>query len=173
LSVIIRKEDRQMDEYQLPGAEPDPDRGAGTAPGTGGPTVDFPANDDFDEWAAWLDREVAAGRDPAPRERNSVAEGISISLGDAVGMDPELLAATCGPQGLGGEGLGAQFAQHAAADVLSPSPVLAALSAAPGESRSVEEGAGNRGVRPPPGSRVQGGRGARRARPLPAGAVPG
>ena len=119
-----------MDEYQLPGpgAEPDPDRG--TAPDTGGPTVNSAADDDFDEWASWLDREVAAGRDPAPRERDSAAEGISISLGDAVGIDAELLAAMCGPQGLGGEGLGAQFAEDAAADVLSPSPVLAALTEA-------------------------------------------
>jgi uncharacterized protein DUF222 len=126
--MIIRKEDRQMDEHQLPGAEPDPDRGAGTAQGTGGPIVDSAADDDFDEWAAWLDREVAAGRDPAPRERDSAAEGISISLGDAVDFDPELLAAMCGPQSLGGEGLGTQFAEDAAADVLSPSPVLAALT---------------------------------------------
>jgi hypothetical protein len=130
LSVIIRKEDRQMDEYQLPGAEPDPDRGAGTAPGAGGPTVDSAADGDFDEWAAWLDREVAAGRDPVPPERVAAAEGISISLGDAVDFDPELLAATCGPQGLGGEALDAQFAQDAAADALSPNPVLAALTEA-------------------------------------------
>src|ERR1700734_2478018 len=109
LSVIIRKEDRHMDEYQLPGAEPDPDRGAGTAPDTGGPIMDSPADGDFDEWVDWLDREVAGGggRAPAPRERDSAAEGISISLGDAVGIDAELLAAMCGPQGLGGEGLGA------------------------------------------------------------------
>jgi hypothetical protein len=58
----------------------------------------------------------------------AAAEGISISLGDAVDIDPGLLAAMCGPDGLGGEGLGAQFAQHAAADALSPSPVLAALT---------------------------------------------
>jgi hypothetical protein len=36
----------------------------------------------------------------------------------------------CGPQGLGGESLDAQFAQDAAADALSPNPVLAALTEA-------------------------------------------
>ncbi|HET6190705.1 MAG TPA: DUF222 domain-containing protein, partial [Trebonia sp.] len=119
-----------MDEHDVPGADPGPDPGTRPAAGTGGPIVDSPADDEFDEWAAWLDREVAAGRDPAPCERHSAAEGISISLGDAVGMDPELLAAMCGLRGLGGEGLGAQFAEDAAADVLPPSPVLAALTEA-------------------------------------------
>jgi hypothetical protein len=119
-----------MDEHELPWVDPGPDPGAGPAPGTGGPVTDSPADSDFDEWVAWLDREVAAGRDPVPPERVAAAEGISISLGDAVDFDPGLLAAMCGPQGLGGEALGAQFAQDAAADALSPSPVLAVLTEA-------------------------------------------
>ena len=113
-----------MDEPGLTGADP------GTPPAADGQAVGSRAGGDFDEWAAWLDREVAAGRDPAPPERALAVEGISLSLGDAVGLDPELLAAMCGPEGLGGEGLGTQFAQDAAADPLSPSPVLAALTEA-------------------------------------------
>jgi hypothetical protein len=85
---------------------------------------------DFDEWAAWLDREVAAGRDPVPPERGLSVQGIAVSLGDADGIDPGLLAAVCGPDGLGGERVTSQFTQDAAADVLAPGPVLAALTEA-------------------------------------------
>jgi hypothetical protein len=92
--------------------------------------ADADPDTDFDEWAAWLDREVAAGRDPAPPERAFPAPGICVSLGDAGGVDPGLLAAVCGLDDLGGEGIGAQFAQGAAADVLPPGPVLAALTEA-------------------------------------------
>jgi hypothetical protein len=103
---------------------------AGPIQGAGSPAADSRADRDFDEWAAWLDQEVAAGRDPVPPERAFAAQGISVSLGDAVGIDPGLLAAMCGPEGLGGEGLGPQFAQDAAADALPPGPVLAALTEA-------------------------------------------
>ena len=88
------------------------------------------ADMDFDEWVAWLDREVAAGRDPVPPERAFAAQGISVSLGDADGIDPGLLAAICGTDGLSGEGLGPQFGQDAAADVMPPGPMLAALTEA-------------------------------------------
>jgi hypothetical protein len=91
------------------------------------PETDCGFDEDFDEWTAWLDREVAAGRDPVPPERFAEAEGISVSVGDADGIDPELLAAICG---LDSDGLGPQFGQHAAADVLPPGPVLAALTEA-------------------------------------------
>ena len=85
------------------------------------------AESEFDAWTAWLDREIAAGRDPFPPEREP-AQGLSISLGDAAGVDPELLAMMCGPDGLGGQSLGQQFGQDAAADALRPGPVLAALT---------------------------------------------
>ena len=105
-----------MDEPgQLPGAGPSP-----------GPGADGRFDEDFDEWAAWLDREVAAGRDPVPPER-AAAQGISASLGDAGGVDPGLLAAVYGADGAG---IGPQFGQDAAADVLPPGPVLAALTEA-------------------------------------------
>jgi hypothetical protein len=92
--------------------------------------VDSRANRDFDEWVAWLDREVAVGRDPIPPDRALLAQGISVSLGEADGIDPGLLAAVCGAEGPDGEGLGPQFAQDAAADVLPPGPSLAALTEA-------------------------------------------
>ena len=80
---------------------------------------------------AWVDRGVAAGRDPIPPERCWLAQGIDISLGDAADIDSELLAAMCGPDGLGGGGARSPaFAQDAHADALSPSPVLAALTEA-------------------------------------------
>jgi Domain of unknown function (DUF222) len=86
--------------------------------------IDGGFNEDFDEWVAWLDREAAAGRDPTPPERVT-AQGISVGLGDADGLDPSLLAAISGADSAG---LDPQFGQHAAADVLPPGPVLAALT---------------------------------------------
>lgn len=86
------------------------------------------ADRDFEEWAAWADRELAAGRDPFPPERVP-AQGTTISIGDAEGIDPELLAALSGPGYVSG-GLGPQFGQGAAADLLPPGPVLAALTEA-------------------------------------------
>jgi hypothetical protein len=91
------------------------------------PETDRGFDEDFDEWTAWLDREVAAGRDPVPPERVAEAEGISVSVGHADGIDPGLLAAICGPDS---DELGSQFGQDAAADVLPPGPVLAALTEA-------------------------------------------
>jgi hypothetical protein len=118
------------DERERSGAGPGPDPRTSPDASPDGPLGSSAADSDFEEWAAWFDREVAAGRDPAPPERAAGAEGVSLSLGDAVDVDPVLLAAMCGPEGLGGEALGAQFGQDAAADVLSPGPVLAALTEA-------------------------------------------
>ncbi len=53
---------------------------------------------------------------------------MSLSLGDAADIDPALLAAMLGPDGLGGQALGPQFGQDAAADALRPGPILAALT---------------------------------------------
>jgi hypothetical protein len=106
----IRKEVRPMSEFvppdQLPGPGPE---------------------SDFDEWTAWLDREIDAGRNPILPEREP-AQGLTISLGDATGIDPELLAVMCGLDGLGGQSLGQQFGQGPAADALRPGLVLAALT---------------------------------------------
>ena len=87
--------------------------------------------DDFelDEHFAWLVRELDAGRVQPPPESAIEDLAISISLGDACDVDPELLAAMCGPDGLGGQAVGAAFGQDKAADALRPGPVLAALTA--------------------------------------------
>jgi Domain of unknown function (DUF222) len=63
-----------------------------------------------------------------PEEWEIEGPGIAISLGDAADLDPDLLAAMLGPGGLGGQGLGPQFGQDAAADALRPGPILAALT---------------------------------------------
>ena len=104
-----------MNERENAGFGPFPDFGL---------RADAAADAEFDEFTAWLDREVAAGRDPFPPEP-TVAQGISVSLGAGGGIDEELLAAVCGT---GGGELGAQFSQGGAADVLPPSPALAALT---------------------------------------------
>jgi hypothetical protein len=96
-------------------------------------TVDgpFPEDDDceLDGHFAWLVRELDAGRVQPPPEPAVDGLAISVSLGDACDVDPELLAAMCGPDGLGGEAVSAAFGQDQAADALRPGPVLAALTA--------------------------------------------
>ena len=100
-------------------------RGPGGCDGLAPASASEPDDDQaFEEWAAWLDREVAAGRDPFPVEP-PLAAGISVSVGDADGIDPALFAALSAPDC---NGLGPQFGQGAAADVLPPGPVLAALT---------------------------------------------
>ncbi len=100
------------------------DDGQGSAPA-------FGSQDDFevDGHFAWLVRELDAGRVLPPPERALAGPGVSLSLGDACEVDPGLLAAMCGPDGLGGQAAGAAFGQDSAADVLRPGPVLAALTA--------------------------------------------
>jgi hypothetical protein len=84
---------------------------------------------DLDEHFDWLVREIDAGRVQAPPESLIEGPAISVSLGDACDVDPELLAAMCGPEGLDGQAVSAAFGQDEAADVLRPGPVLAALTA--------------------------------------------
>ncbi len=93
--------------------------------------MDEPGGPDpeWEAYLAWLEREIAAGRaaePPAPWQVEGPA--VSISLGEAAGLDPALLAAICGPDGLGGDALGPEFAQGRVADALRPGPVLAALT---------------------------------------------
>ncbi len=63
-----------------------------------------------------------------PEEWELEGPAASISLGDAADLDPVLLAAITGPGGLGGNALCQAYEQDAAADVLRPGPVLAALT---------------------------------------------
>ena len=97
----------------------------GPLPGADGPLLAgaLPApEDDFElgEHFAWLVRELDAGRVQPPPESAIEAPAISISLGDACDVDPELLAAMCGPDGLGGQAVSEAFGQDKAADVLRP-----------------------------------------------------
>ena len=95
-----------------------------------GPIVVLPDDDfDLDEHFEWLVREIEEGRVQPPPEAVIEGPAISVSLGDACDVDPELLAAMCGPDGLGGQAVSAAFGQDKAADVLRPGPVLAALTA--------------------------------------------
>src|SRR3984957_12350169 len=113
-----------MDERELPGSDPVPENRDGGLPHTG--CAPDP------EWHAYLAgpaRETAAGRDERPPEPWEIeGSAVSLSLGDATDIDPAILAAICGPDGLGGDALGPQFGQDAPADVLRPGPVLAALT---------------------------------------------
>jgi hypothetical protein len=96
------------------------------------PLVEADPDSDFEEFTAWLDREMAAGRNPFPPERAPESPGVAVTLGDNDEIDPGLLAALChtsfgdGPD----DGLSPHFGQGAAADVLPPTPALAALTEA-------------------------------------------
>src|SRR5580658_8619516 len=120
-----------MDERELPGPDPGPeDMGDGGLRDPGvGPDAGVAADPEWDAYVAWREREIAAGRgEKAPEPWEIDGSAAALSLGDATDVDPAILAAICGPEGLGGDGLGPQFGQDAAADVLRPGPVLAALT---------------------------------------------
>jgi hypothetical protein len=122
--MITRKEGRYMDERELPGSDPTPEDMGGGLPDPG-----FAPDPEWDAYVAWREREIAAGRGEKPPEPWEIeGPAVSLSLGDAADIDPAMLAAICGPDGLGGDALGPQFGQDAAADVLRPNPVLAALT---------------------------------------------
>ena len=114
-----------MDERELPGSDPTPENmGDGGLPDPG-----VAPDPEWDAYVAWREREIAAGREEkAPEPWEIEGPAISLSLGDATDIDPAMLAAVCGPEGLGGDALGPQFGQDAAADVLRPNPMLAALT---------------------------------------------
>jgi hypothetical protein len=118
------EEGRYVDERELPGSDPVPD-----SPDGGLPHPGCAPDPEWDAYVAWREREIAAGRDEKPPEPWEIeGPAVSLSLGDATDIDPAILAAVCGPDGLGGDALGPQFGQDAAADVLRPNPVLAALT---------------------------------------------
>jgi hypothetical protein len=83
---------------------------------------------DWDTAAPAVQRVAAEACARVPEEWEIEGPGISLSLGDAADLDPALLAAMLGPDGLGGQALGPQFGQDAAADALRPGPILAALT---------------------------------------------
>jgi hypothetical protein len=83
---------------------------------------------DWDSASASVRAVAAEACARVPEEWEIEGPGITLSLGDAADLDPALLEAMLGPDGLGGEALGPQFGQHAAADALRPGPILAALT---------------------------------------------
>ena len=97
---------------------------AGEPPASAWPEDDFDADAEMARWVADLE----AGRERIPEEWERDASAVSLSLGDACDLDPALLAAILGPDGLGGQSLSPAFGQGEAADVLQPGPVLAALT---------------------------------------------
>ncbi|HEV3381826.1 MAG TPA: hypothetical protein VG142_12705, partial [Trebonia sp.] len=85
--------------------------------------ADPEANETYDEYFAWLDAELQAGREEIPPE--TPAPRAVIALGEAADLDLAMLARMTGPDGLAGLG----FSQDAMADALRPGPVLHALTA--------------------------------------------
>ena len=98
----------------LPGDDASAGRGPLPGPASGGPSP-LPVDDGDDGHFEWLVREIEAGRLLPPPESAVESPAVSISLGDACDVDPQLLAAACGPDGLGGEALSAAFGQDRAA----------------------------------------------------------
>jgi hypothetical protein len=93
------------------------------------PATDPDPDPDWDAYLAWREREIAAGREEEPPEPWEIeGPAATLSFGDAADIDPALLVAICGPDGLGSDALGPQFSQGAAADGLRPGPLLAALT---------------------------------------------
>ena len=115
-------------DVRVPAGDPLPDDGAFPA---SSPYLTRLPDDDFDldGHIDWLVREIDEGRQHIPPEPAIEGPAISVSLGDACDVDSGLLAAMCGPDGMGGQAVGAAFGQDEAADVLRPGPVLAALTA--------------------------------------------
>jgi Domain of unknown function (DUF222) len=106
-----------------PGSHP-----AETRFGTGSRTTETGFDLDVDNaWPA-VRAVLEQACERVPEEWEIEGPAVTISLGDAADVDPGLLAAMIGPDGLGGQALGAQFGQHRAADALRPGPILAALT---------------------------------------------
>jgi hypothetical protein len=84
------------------------------------------AEDDFDadaDLARFLD-DIDSGREPIPSEEELHPTGVMFALGQTADVDPGVLAAMAGPDGLGGQA----FTQQQAADAMPPGPLLVALT---------------------------------------------
>ena len=125
-----------MADHEQPNSDPDSQLAPGSHPVPDSHPVpespsapDFGPDPEWDAYLAWRDREIAAGRDEQPPEPWEIeCPAVTLSFGGATDIGPALLAAMCGPDGLDGDAVGAQFSQHAAADRLRPGPVLATLA---------------------------------------------
>jgi len=84
----------------------------------------FPEDDfDADAEMARFVADIESGRERIPAPWEVAGPAVSISLGDAADLDPALLAAMTGPDGLAGE----SFDQNGEGSALRPGPVLSAL----------------------------------------------
>ena len=79
---------------------------------------DFDPDADYDRWVA----DIEAGRCRIPEEWELEGPAVSISLGDATDLDPALLAAMCGPDGLGGTALSPCSARTRRPTCFAPAP---------------------------------------------------
>ncbi|HXC82539.1 MAG TPA: hypothetical protein VNV62_11885, partial [Trebonia sp.] len=93
-------------------------RDAGPSPDSG--DGDF----DGDAGLARLLDDIGSGRVPVPSEDELRALALMSVLGTTADVDPVVLAAMGGPDGLGGQA----FAQERVADAMAPGPLLAALT---------------------------------------------
>ena len=94
---------------------------SGADPGRGDDDWDYDA-----DMARYLD-DIEAGLIPIPPERDDTipaAPPVMFTLGEAADVDPAVLAAMAGPDGLGGQ----TFDQDKAADALRPGPLLFILA---------------------------------------------
>src|ERR1700722_2291459 len=125
-----RREGGAVDDHdhdhagEPPCPAPRPSDAGRDGPAAVAPEDDFDADAELTRWVA----DIEAGRERIPEPGEAEGPAISLSLGDATDIDPALLAAVCGPDGLGGQALSPAFGQGAAADALRPGPVLAALT---------------------------------------------
>jgi len=108
-----------------PEPQPAPPQPAADLP----PTVVGPPPDGADDYdadadlARWLD-DIDSGREPIPSEEDPHAPPVMFTLGQTADVDPAVLAAMAGPDGLGGQA----FTQEQMADAMPPGPLLAALT---------------------------------------------
>ncbi len=82
--------------------------------------------DDYDadaDLARFLD-DIDSGREPVPSEEELRAPPVMFTFGQAADVDPAVLAAMAGPDGLGGQA----FTQQQMAEAMPPGPLLAALT---------------------------------------------
>src|ERR1700722_5739958 len=171
-----RREGGAVDDHdhdhagEPPCPAPRPSDAGRDGPAAVAPEDDFDADAELTRWVA----DIEAGRERIPEPWESEGPAISLSLGDASDIDPALLAAMCGPDGLGGQALSPAFGQSAAADALARGAdrLYPGGPAAAELVRLAADGAG-RGVRPPPRRPVRGRQGAQGPRRAPARGVPG
>ena len=125
--------DAARDETPPDGKVPDSCAPAGAAPdAASSPAADSPwarrpdGVDDYDadaDLARFLD-DIDSGREPVPSEEELRAPPVMFTLGQAADVDPAVLAAMAGPDGLGGQA----FTQQQMAEAMPPGPLLAALT---------------------------------------------